>query len=199
MDSNQGDYSNAKDLLNAGVALLFVVVVLIASTLWLRADDASWPDVPADMEAVREHLNKYQDPLAAIRDCYFSTLGCVIYPDGNMGLHFVNMALMGTRLDPMSPQILLYEPVDGKLRLTGAEWFVPLSTGVEERPELFGQEFEGPMEGHFPVLPLELHHYDLHVWLYKKKSQRLVLPFESERELRRRLELSRRHRRRQAC
>jgi hypothetical protein len=24
------------------------------------------------------------------------------------------------------------------------------------------------MEGHHPLMPLDLHHYDLHVWLWKK-------------------------------
>lgn len=47
-------------------------------------------------------------------------------------------------------------------------WFVPLATGVKERPRLFGQPFDGPMEGHEPLMPRELHHYDLHVWLFKE-------------------------------
>ena len=93
-------------------------------------------------------------------------MGCVIYPDGNMGVHFVNGALIGPDPDPLSPQVLLYEPVEGKLRLVSVEWFIPLATGVKDRPELFGHAFEGPMEGHYPLLPLELHHYDLHVWLF---------------------------------
>lgn len=45
--------------------------------------------------------------------------------------------------------------------------FVPLATGIKERPQIFGQLFNGPMEGHHPVMPEGLHHYDLHVWLFK--------------------------------
>ena len=48
-----------------------------------------------------------------------------------------------------------------------AEWFVPLSTGVKARPTLWGRPFDGPMMGHPPLVPMELTHYDLHVWLYK--------------------------------
>jgi hypothetical protein len=32
---------------------------------------------------------------------------------------------------------------------------------------LFGQPFGGPMEGLEPLMPRELHRYDLHVWLFK--------------------------------
>ena len=67
----------------------------------------------------------------------------------------------------MRPAILIYEPNGDKLRLVAAEWFVPLVTGIAERPVVFGQPFDGPMEGHEPLLPQALHHYDLHVWLFK--------------------------------
>ena len=66
----------------------------------------------------------------------------------------------------MKPQILLYVPDGDRLRLVAAEWFVPLATGVKDRPRLFGQPFDGPMEGHHPLMPSALHHYDLHIWLF---------------------------------
>ena len=127
------------------------------------------PDLPPDLAAVREALRKYQDPIVAVRDGYFSTLGCVEFPSGGMGVHFLNPAVIGPTPDPFRPAILVYEPADGgKLRLVAAEWFIPLATGVAERPTLFGQPFDGPMEGHEPLMPRELHHYDLHVWLFKE-------------------------------
>jgi hypothetical protein len=55
-----------------------------------------------------------------------------------MGIHFLNPSLIGPSVDPMHPQILLYEPVGGKFQLVGAEWFVPLATGVKERPQYWG-------------------------------------------------------------
>ena len=33
---------------------------------------------------------------------------------------------------------------------------------------LFSRTFEGPRAGHTPLLPAELHHYDLHAWLFKE-------------------------------
>ena len=45
-------------------------------------------------------------------------------------------------LDPLKPQILVYEPVGEKLQLVAAEWFVPISPEVKDRPRLFGQPFD---------------------------------------------------------
>jgi hypothetical protein len=93
-----------------------------------------------------------------------------------MGIHFLNPQLIGPVPDPMRPAILLYEPDGDKLRLVGAEWFIPLATGVKERPVIFGKPFDGPMEGHEPLLPKALHHYDLHVWLWKENPAGLFSP-----------------------
>ncbi|MGQ0741898.1 MAG: hypothetical protein ACT4OG_06345 [Alphaproteobacteria bacterium] len=138
---------------------------------------ASLPNLPPALEKVRKALDKYQDPVVAVRDGYWSTLGCVSFPHGGspghapylpgtMGIHFLNGQLIGQQLDPLRPQALLYEPVGDRLRLVGAEWFVPLAS-TKERPQLFGQSFWGPMEGHYPLQPVALHHFDLHVWLWK--------------------------------
>lgn len=132
------------------------------------------PHLPDDLVPMRDALLKYQDPLVAVRDGYFSTLGCVEYPAGGMGVHFLNPALIGPTVDPLRPQILVYEPdTGGRLRLVAAEWFVPLATGIKDRPILLGRPFDGPMEGHEPLMPKELHHYDLHVWLFKDNPEGL--------------------------
>lgn len=40
-----------------------------------------------------------------------------------MGLHFPNGALVGDGvLDPMQPEVLVYEPKNGKLELAGVEY-----------------------------------------------------------------------------
>lgn len=131
----------------------------------------------AELDALRESLSRYQDYQVAVRDLYLSTVGCVHYggekidghmdyPKGAMGIHFVNLTIGGPP-DPARPNVLLYEPVGDELRLVGAEWLVPLTDAVTERPVLFGQPFQGPMEGHHPLIPVEFVHYDLHVWLFR--------------------------------
>jgi hypothetical protein len=141
-----------------------------------------------ELQRVREALDKYKDPVVAVHDGYWSTVGCVTYPKaggsgeipykpGGMGVHFVNFSLVGKPVDPAKPQILVYEPVaGGKLQLVAAEWLVPLSPDLKDRPQLFGQPFDGPMEGHHPLMPTALHHYDLHVWLWKENPSGMFAP-----------------------
>ncbi|MEP6549835.1 MAG: hypothetical protein ABJB95_01560, partial [Gemmatimonadales bacterium] len=125
---------------------------------------------------------KYSDPFAAIKDGYFSTLACidfptgatdgnVTYPPGAMGIHFLNPANIGPKLDPTKPQVLIYEPVGNKLVLAGAEWFVPVAAAGVVVPAIFGQTLAGPMDGHEPIMPATLRHYDLHVWLWKNNPR----------------------------
>lgn len=147
----------------AGVAC----IVLLTSLAHAQTSQATPSELSMEQERVRSELTKYQDPIKAIHDGYVSTVGCVAYSTGGMGVHFLNPQLIGPVPDPMRPQILLYEPVGDKFRLVGAEWFIPLATGVKERPTLFGHPFDGPMEGHEPLMPATLHHYDLHVWLFE--------------------------------
>jgi hypothetical protein len=159
------------------IGLLSVAcIVLAASLAHAQAPKETSQKLSPELERVRSALMKYQDPIKAVRDGYFSTVGCVRYPTGGMGVHFLNPQLIGPVPDPMRPQILLYEPAGDKFRLIGAEWFIPLNTGIKEHPTLFGQRFDGPMEGHEPLLPAELHHYDLHVWLFKPNPAGLFNP-----------------------
>ena len=159
------------------VGSLCLAVLFSASALLAQKSTVD-PAAAPELGAVRSALEKYRDPIAAVHDGYFSTLGCVEYPVagapgevpypvGGMGVHFFNVSLIGPSVDPMKPQILVYEPQGDKLVLAAAEWFVPLATGVKERPKLFGRPFDGPMEGHHPLMPATLSHYDLHVWLWK--------------------------------
>jgi hypothetical protein len=152
------------------------LIVLAAAAAMILPAGAEEP-FQKDIDALRQSLLKYKDMYAALRDGYFSTVGCVHYDGmkmeghvdyakGAMGIHFVNMSLIGPKPDPMRPSILMYEPKDGKLELIGVEWIVPMAS-VKERPKLFGQEFLGPMEGHEPIIPREFAHYDLHAWLFK--------------------------------
>lgn len=139
------------------------------------------------LDSLRSALQKYQDPIVAVHDGFFSTVGCVVidkpgapghiaYQPGGMGVHFLNVGNIGPVPDPAKPQVLLYEPQGDKLQLVGAEWFIPLATGVKGRPELLHVPFDGPMEGHHPMMPASMSHWDLHVWLYKKNAHGMFNP-----------------------
>ncbi len=140
----------------------------------------------AQIEAMRQGLAKYQDPYVAVRDLYLSTVGCVHYDGstmeghlnyakGTMGVHFVNLTIQGPP-DPMKPNVLIYEPVGKELKLVAAEWLVPLTPDTKERPNLMGQPFQGPMEGHEPLIPQGFLHYDLHAWLFKDNPLGMFSP-----------------------
>ena len=88
-----------------------------------------------------------------------------------MGVHFLNMGNVGPTLDPQKPQVLIYEPVGDKLVLAAAEWFMPEQVAGGTAPTIFGQTLYGPMDGHEPIMPAALRHYDLHVWLWKDNPQ----------------------------
>ena len=161
-----------------------VVIALIGTSPGIgtaNADDA----LEAQLDSLRQAFAKYEDPYVAVRDLYLSTVGCVHYdgskmeghmdyPKGAMGIHFVNVTVQGPP-DPMKPNVLIYEPDGGKLRLVAVEWLVPLAAATE-RPSLFGQPFQGPMEGHEPLIPQGFAHYDLHVWLFKENPLGMFSP-----------------------
>jgi hypothetical protein len=148
---------------------------------------AAEEDHAAQIEALRAAMEKYKDPYVAVRDLYLSTVGCVHYdgssmeghlnyPKGAMGIHFVNVPSIGKPLDPMKPNVLIYEPVGNKLELVAVEWLTPLTPDIKERPTIFGQEFQGPMEGHEPLIPQGFVHYDLHAWLFKDNPNGMFSP-----------------------
>jgi hypothetical protein len=148
-----------------------------AATRQMHRADVALALAP-ELASVKAALAKYADVTVALKDGYLSTVGCIDYPKGAqdgtvnfppgaMGVHFLNMANIGPKLDPMKPQVLIYEPVNGKLKLAAAEWFMPVQVAGGKAPVIFGQTLAGPMSGHEPVMPASLRHYDLHVWLWK--------------------------------
>ena len=155
-----------------------VATLLFALPDSSQAQAANTKAVSPDLETAKAALSKYNDPFVAIKDGYFSTVACldfptgakdgtIDYPPGSMGIHFLNAANIGPNLDPTKPQVLIYEPVGNKLVLAGAEWFVPVQAAPNGAPTIFGQTLAGPMDGHEPIMPATLKHYDLHVWLWK--------------------------------
>ena len=168
-------------------ALAFAAIALAASFLVHARPAAGQAQLTPELAQVRTALDKYQDPLAAVRDGFLSTLSCIDFPQGAMdgtvmykpgamGVHLVNISNIGPTLDPAKPQVLMYEPVGDKLRLVAAEWFVPAQLVQGDAPSVFGQKLQGPMDGHEPILPKELRHYDLHVWLWKPNPNGVFEP-----------------------
>jgi hypothetical protein len=166
---------------------LLVAVATLTMVTGVTAQTSASPKLSPELEQARAALDKYRDPVLAVHDGYFSTLACVEYTGGGsegamkyspggMGVHFLNLQLVSPTLDPAKPQVLIYEPDGDKLRLVAAEWFLPVAAAGKARPAIFGKQLEGPMEGHHPLMPTGLHHYDLHVWLWKENPSGIFSP-----------------------
>jgi hypothetical protein len=159
-----------------GMRRLRAALLIAGMSLCTAIPASSADEMTPELEKLKASLEKYKDPVVAVRDGYFSTLGCVTFEAGTMGVHFINPALIGPEPDPMKPILLVYEPVGERLELVAVEWLIPLATGIKKKPELFGHPFDGPMEGHEPLLPASLHHYDLHAWLFKPNPLGMFSP-----------------------
>lgn len=160
---------------------LVITAALFGATSVAQAQAKSKSMSP-ELQAARAALEKYQDPIAAVRDGFFSTVACIdfpkgatdgpiVYPPGAMGVHLLNPGNIGPKLDPAKPQILIYEPQGDKLKLVAAEWFMPVEAAGGMPPSIFGQMLAGPMDGHAPIMPPTLRHYDLHVWFWKNNPR----------------------------
>jgi hypothetical protein len=122
------------------------------------------------LAAVRRATARFRDVREARRAGYVPPRSCVAEAASGMGFHYTQPKLAADRkLRIRRPEVLLYEKRRGRLRLTGVEYFLAdadqrLDTN-DDLPRLFGRDFDGPMEGHEPGMPL---HYDLHAWVWKK-------------------------------
>lgn len=173
---------NVLTVLGAGLTMLMAATPVAGQQTALDA-----AQLPAELESVRSALDRYRDPIVAVHDGYLSTVACIAYSEGGvegtmqyapggMGVHFLNLGFIGPVLDPARPQVLIYEPVGDELRLVAAEWFVPAALVGDQRPTIFGQALQGPMEGHQPLMSADAHHYDLHVWLWKANPAGVFSP-----------------------
>jgi hypothetical protein len=158
---------------NTALAVSLLGILTTTALAQHPAARESRPDrTGALVKTVREATEKFKDVSVAESEGYKLMFGCVTGPDsGAMGLHYVNMSLVGAGvLDPTRPQIVIYEPAgDGKVKLTGADFLVLAEQWDKAHPgtppDLMGQlfhYFEAP--NRFGLPPF----YTLHVWAWKE-------------------------------
>jgi hypothetical protein len=148
------------------------VVIPIAGGLAVLGTVALQPaQAEGGLTAARAISAHYQSEDRAIADGFARTDHCVAAPElGGMGYHYVNVDRVDTRLEPGRPEVVLYrDGANGERVLTGIEYVVvdrdqDLSTD-DDRPRVWGHDFDGPMPGHEPGMPV---HYDLHVWAWEE-------------------------------
>ena len=147
---------------------LSVLALLLVSVDAGVATGATHADTLQQLAAVRQATVKYHDVTQAVADGYIPVSPCEALPGvGAMGIHYLNPALaLDLAIDPTMPEVLLYAPSGGSLRLVGVEYFV--ANAGQPHPQLFGRAFDGPMAGHGPGMP---EHYDLHAWLWQANPE----------------------------
>ena len=123
----------------------------LAGLAWLLtgATDAARADGPQKaavglVRAVRVATSDFKDVSNATAAGYTSNGSCVSGPqEGVMGVHYANGALVPDgALDAARPELLLYEPRGGRLRLLGVEYIVIAADWHATHPEppvLMGQ------------------------------------------------------------
>jgi hypothetical protein len=166
------------------IGLLASLVIMVTSGLHLAsADDSTTPHHAAAaaqrqsaepagdlIRAVRDSTRRFRNVEQAKAEGYLLMFGCVSGPDdGAMGLHYVNLELVGDpALDPSRPEIVIYEPLpNGGRRLIGADFLVFAESWHASNtatPQIMGQLMhliESPNRYGLPAF------YTLHVWAWK--------------------------------
>ena len=116
----------ASDLgLTAASLLTAASVSLVRTEGAQHADHAGRTRGPLP-DAVRQATERFRDVNDAIAAGYVQNGGCVSGPEeGAMGVHFAKFTLFDDQLDVENPEVLVYEPRNGRLHLVAAEYITP--------------------------------------------------------------------------
>jgi len=137
---------------------------------------------------LRKYLAKFIDPAVAESHGYKPTDVCSEYPYrgadgmviGGMGYHYANPELIADpQIDPFRPEVLVYTPTPDGGRVLGAVEYIKIDDDQriatpQDRPSLFGWEFQGPKEPTESGIPI---HYQMHIWLFKHNPRGLFEPW----------------------
>jgi hypothetical protein len=118
--------------------------------------------IDRDIERVRAATSAFKVLDKAVAAGYERHVAdCVANPpQGGMGFHHQNDALMDAKIEVERPEILVYERLGGgEYRLNGVEYIVPISSWPrEEAPTVMGQKLKRA-----PKLGI----WYLHVWIWE--------------------------------
>jgi len=119
-------------------------------------------EIDRDVAKIRAATSKFKSLDEAVKKGYARDVAhCMANPpQGGMGYHHQNDALLDDRLELERPEILVYERMpDGEYRFNGVEYIVPFSVWPSDRkpPRIMGQDLK-------PAPQLEI--WYLHVWVW---------------------------------
>lgn len=164
---------NAKQLAANTVAAIAIAASMPIAQAQDEHHEGDRPEAsPGLVRDVRQATQRFQDVTAATAAGYVSARNCESGPnEGAMGVHYVNEAFIADGvLDVQRPEVLVYEPYAGRLRLVAVEFFVDApqwDAANAAPPVLGGQLFNYVGAPNRLRLPA---HYELHVWAWKRNS-----------------------------
>jgi hypothetical protein len=136
-----------------------VVALLFGAALFSACSDDAAPTHPANvtqLEAARAATEKYQDLSRALADGYVEAKIVM----QQMGHHYLNASLLDDKFEPDKPEILVYAPENGRMKLVAVEYAVPLDKSASA-PE----GFAGSADTWSASTKYGL--WTLHAWLYQ--------------------------------
>jgi hypothetical protein len=161
------------------ISCLTAASLLAAGSIGVRVEASQHSSHDSDLngplpEAVRQATERYRNVNEAIAAGYVQFQGCVSGPnEGAMGVHYSNFGLFDGIVDVEQPEVLVYEPRNGRLHLVAAEYVVPADAWdpVHEpfdKPQLMGHLMNfAPGPNRYGPTPF----YELHVWAWKNNPK----------------------------
>ena len=151
-------------------SLLTPASVAVVSTEASQHGSHASANASAVIAAVRDAIERFRDVNVAIAAGYTQFQGCVSGPlEGAMGVHFAKGEFFDGTIDVLKPEVLVYEPKNGRLQLVAAEYVVPTefwdpTHDDYDKPHLMGQLYHyAPSPNRYGGGPF----YELHVWAAK--------------------------------
>jgi hypothetical protein len=122
-----------------------VAALALAATTLVTAPAAT-ADSRSPWAAVRQATTQFHDVAAAEDAGYVKFLPCFEDPstDSGMGQHWADLRAIGYGIiAPTHPEVLVYEPHNGKYQLVAVEYVLPPSPQYTDAnpPELFGAHY----------------------------------------------------------
>lgn len=144
--------------------ITFILVLVLSGAFIFPAQGST--GIQDDLAQVRRSTAAFHD-LAIAQAAGYQLLPfykiCVNNPElGAMGIHYINMSLVDTVIDPLQPEAMVYTPDEtGTLQLTSVEYIVAASAWDAVNPQpptIFGQTY-----GYNAAFGV----YSLHAWIWR--------------------------------
>lgn len=139
------------------------VVLAVVSTTVMVASAAGATSSSAasqgDVASARAATARFHDLAVATGAGYKPFLDCFGSDVGGMGQHYVNVGVLDGEVNDLTPEALVYEVRNERLKLAGVEYLVPEAfVDPNNPPSRFGHEFH---------LNADLGVWVLHAWIWQ--------------------------------